>query len=179
MPWVELSIPIEARLILLFVVMASSLSKEEHGVELHVVPTNSTDRRDDLALARLGKKAVLKVSLRAVFEAASTPIDRLFTEKIRFPLDPGLQLHSPDHLGGLSRVRHHGSTSVPQHYNSALTNPQALPARIPKRRARRRHLRLPPHLAGHHLRLHRFIRTGLHRTNVRRTIPLGLYACTA
>lgn len=40
--------------------MEPSLSKDEHEVELHVVPTNSTDRRDEIALARLGKKAVLK-----------------------------------------------------------------------------------------------------------------------
>ncbi|KAF1835437.1 amino acid transporter [Decorospora gaudefroyi] len=39
--------------------MASSPSKSS-DVELDVVPTNSRDRQDDLALARLGKKAVLK-----------------------------------------------------------------------------------------------------------------------
>jgi choline transport protein len=42
--------------------MASSPSKSS-GIEMNVVPTRSTDRQDDLALARLGKKAVLKVYL--------------------------------------------------------------------------------------------------------------------
>ena len=40
--------------------MASSPSKS-HGIELHEVPMRSTERQDDLALAKLGKKAVLKV----------------------------------------------------------------------------------------------------------------------
>ncbi|KAL6704918.1 hypothetical protein ACN47E_007463 [Coniothyrium glycines] len=39
--------------------MASSPSKS-HDIEMHEVPTKSTDRQDDLALAKLGKKAVLK-----------------------------------------------------------------------------------------------------------------------
>jgi hypothetical protein len=41
--------------------MASSPSKD-HDIELHEIGSRSTDRRDDIALARLGKKAVLKVS---------------------------------------------------------------------------------------------------------------------
>jgi choline transport protein len=41
--------------------MASSPSKRNE-VELTEIPHRSTDRQDDLALARLGKKAVLKVS---------------------------------------------------------------------------------------------------------------------
>lgn len=41
--------------------MASSPSKS-HDIELREVGSPSTDRRDDIALARLGKKAVLKAS---------------------------------------------------------------------------------------------------------------------
>ena len=41
------------------ITMASSPSKDSRGE--FDVPTRSTDRQDDLALARLGKKAVLKV----------------------------------------------------------------------------------------------------------------------
>jgi len=42
--------------------MASSLSKNG-DVELSAIPSRSTDRQDDLALAKLGKKAVLKVCI--------------------------------------------------------------------------------------------------------------------
>jgi hypothetical protein len=50
------------------ITMASSPSKGSGG-ELDVVPTRSTDRQDDLALARLGKKAVLKVCFLAFLQA--------------------------------------------------------------------------------------------------------------
>ena len=40
-------------------VMATSMTKNS-DIELNVAPTRSTDKQDDIALARLGKKAVLK-----------------------------------------------------------------------------------------------------------------------
>lgn len=39
------------------------MSPKNGDVELDVVSTESTDKQDDLALARLGKKAVLKVCI--------------------------------------------------------------------------------------------------------------------
>jgi len=42
--------------------MVSSLAKNS-DIELNAVPSRSTDRQDDLALAKLGKKAVLKVCI--------------------------------------------------------------------------------------------------------------------
>ncbi|KAE8856390.1 hypothetical protein PTNB73_09655 [Pyrenophora teres f. teres] len=40
--------------------MASSSLSKSSNIELNAVPSRSTDRQDDLALAKLGKKAVLK-----------------------------------------------------------------------------------------------------------------------
>lgn len=39
------------------------MSPKNGEIELDVVSTGSTDKQDDLALARLGKKAVLKVCM--------------------------------------------------------------------------------------------------------------------
>lgn len=40
------------------------MSPKNGDIELDVVSTGSTDKQDDLALARLGKKAVLKVCMK-------------------------------------------------------------------------------------------------------------------
>lgn len=80
--------------------MASSSSKD-HELELREVPTPSTDRQDDLALAKLGKKAVLKVEPRQ----GDFLIDRSdCSATFWIPLYPRLQLHCSHHLGRFSGV---------------------------------------------------------------------------
>lgn len=80
--------------------MASPTTKSGDA-ELIVTSSRSTDRKDDLALARLGKKAVLKVYIPSTMYAYIT---NGITASIRFPVYPRLQLYCLDHLGGISCV---------------------------------------------------------------------------
>jgi hypothetical protein len=66
----------------------------------------SIDREDDLALARLGKKAVLKVGAIAAHRQLLIGCADDIQEAIWLPYNPGLHLHHSDHLGECFGVSH-------------------------------------------------------------------------
>jgi hypothetical protein len=80
--------------------MASSTTKSG-DVELMVTPTQSTNKTDDLALARLGKKAVLKAR---IFSTVFAYITNGIAAPIWFSIHPRIQLYRFDHLGRISCV---------------------------------------------------------------------------
>jgi hypothetical protein len=86
-----------------FLTMDTSPSKGS-GIELHGV--RSTDREDDLALAKLGKKAVLKVRVTAADKEMDLA-DHQLPETIWLSFHPWLQLHCLDYLGRIFGVSFH------------------------------------------------------------------------
>lgn len=69
--------------------MASTHSIKGNDVEMTVSPSfSTTDKQDDLALARLGKKAVLKVCLHVEYDHIIA--DRSLPASIWFSLNLGL-----------------------------------------------------------------------------------------
>lgn len=83
--------------------MASSLSKKD-DVELNIESTGSVDNDDDLALAKLGKKPVLKVCTFALWKHITLRANMEFAAPLWIPSDTGLQLYSPNYMGRLSGV---------------------------------------------------------------------------
>ena len=83
--------------------MASTPSVKGNDVEMTVSPSfSTTDKQDNLALARLGKKAVLKVGIHSKPKYDLT--NKSTPASIRFPVHLGFQLYRPDHLGGFLGV---------------------------------------------------------------------------
>ena len=92
--------------------MDTSTPSKGSGIELRAV--RSSDREDDLALAKLGKKAVLKVRVTAADKEMDWA-DHHLPETVRLPVDSRLQLHCLDHLGRIFGVSFHSTRddSVP------------------------------------------------------------------